>query len=147
MNLYISAHNNTNMLASLLQLIGSVLLVIMTVSRKSNRIHMYGGGAIVQQIGKVSLQLKPLLFETYIFRLGLFYIAVGYLIQIANFDLSYFKSLSVSERLILTAIITVFCSWLSKKLCDWLAAYRFKKLPPFDPDRGEHAEGSLWIEN
>lgn len=121
------------MVGLLLTLCGSVLLAVMVAVRNKKQIEE-ATHVITPIFGEVSPKILDILRETYFFRTGLLYIAIGALFQIfPEFDLKI-SSLSILTRLSITMVGTIIILFVSNKIIKKIAAHNYKKFPPFTVD-------------
>ncbi|TCC92321.1 hypothetical protein EZ428_11385 [Pedobacter frigiditerrae] len=131
------------MIPSILQLSGSILLAIMTFLRNTNQIQMYAGIVLVQKRGVINPKLKEILKETFLFRVGLAYICFGYIFQIGEVDYKIDIISKTCDSILLTLLITTLGYFASSLF----AKFKFNRLEPFDPEKGNHPDGSIFIED
>lgn len=121
------------MLGLLLTLCGSVLLAVMVAVRNKKQIEE-ATHVVTPEVGKVSPKILDILRETYFFRTGLLYIAMGALFQIfpeIDFKIS---SLNILIRLIITLVGFIVILFVSNKIINKIANHNYKKFKPFTLD-------------
>lgn len=120
------------MFGLLMTLCGSVLLAIMVAIRRRKEINDLIQ-IVLPVVGHVSPKVRDILLETYYFRVGLFYIALGAIFQIfPEFDLPI-ASLHIFIRLAVTIGGFTIILFISRLLIDKTADKKFKSYPPYAP--------------
>lgn len=121
------------MFGLLLTLCGSVLLAVMVAVRNKKQIEE-ATHVITPIFGEVSPKILDILRETYFFRTGLLYIAIGALFQIfPEFDLKI-SSLNIFIRLIITLVGFIIILLVSNKIINKIANHNYKRFQPFTLD-------------
>ena len=133
------------MIASILQLSGGILVAIMTFMRRTSKIQMYASTPLLLKDGQISPQLLTILKETYLFRVGLIYLCIGYFLQIANFSFFEKLELRVYENLLIGLTITIGLTLIGFYLAYFFAKNSFSKISPFDPKKANVPIGSIWL--
>lgn len=84
--------------------------------------------------------------ETYLFRMGLIYIAVGSVLQIFGFDIP-----PAEVDILLRAAVTIFgfitLLYLGRKIAFYFAEKRLESIPPFMGYSKNAPVGSLWLDD
>ncbi|MGA2296980.1 MAG: hypothetical protein ABSG15_05475 [FCB group bacterium] len=133
------------MIASIFQLAGAILLGLMVAVRQGNEINKYV--TIIPNVrGKVNPRILEIYKETYLFRIGLFYIIIGYSLQIAELKLDCISTLKYPIRIIAAFVIVIVFCFVGKHISNIIAKKKFKKEKPFDPDVGTHIIGEIMLE-
>ncbi|WP_239617287.1 hypothetical protein [Cohnella mopanensis] len=121
------------MLPVIVQLSGAILLAIMVTSRK-RKDYIKLTSVVVPVEGKVPSKLLDLLQETWMFRFGLLYIVIGYLLQVAEIDvIHWFLSTPLYVRAFLVLCISIVISIIGKYIAFKLEKFRLKHAKPFNP--------------
>ncbi|WEA46828.1 hypothetical protein [Priestia aryabhattai] len=119
------------MIPSIIQLAGAILLAILIFLR-SDKQSIQSTMIVVTVQGKKNPKIKDAIKETWIIRIGLILVIIGYLLQMLNVDSQYLLSLSRLYKLLITMIISLVLIGLSMFISSKIANYKFDKLKPFD---------------
>lgn len=132
------------MLSAILQLTGALLLGIMTAVRKSNEVNKRLA-PIVHIAGQVHPRVLEIYKEINLFRIGLLFVAVGYLLQIVNLDINIFVQFSILTKILFTILIIIILSFASICIVNIISKIQLSKTKPFNPDEGPFEKGQVMI--
>lgn len=122
------------MLSSLFQLSGSILLAYMVITRSviSSIIATYSP---TRYLGKVDPKTLDILKENNYFQIGLAYLIIGYIFQIADFDSTFFNSLDRFDRVFIISLLAIFLTFLGIIIGNFIANNEFNKIDPKDIEK------------
>ncbi|MGM0883752.1 MAG: hypothetical protein ACQEXQ_22300 [Bacillota bacterium] len=133
------------MFGLLLTLVGSVLLAVMMAMRQQKNL-VELTSTITPVVGKVHPKAEGILKETYLFRMGLIYIAVGTVLQIFGFDIPL-AEVDILLRAVFTIFGFILLLYLGRKIAFFFAEKRLQSIPPFMGYSKNVPVGSLWLDD
>jgi len=132
------------MVATILQLAGSILLVLYISSRSDVSIKKSTNSKI-NVAGEKDEKILDLIYETQIGRVGILFLIFGYLVQIINLKNLVFDESNLVYRISFTLIITPALVYIGRLIAKKIARKKYDKLPGFNPET-DVTVGSTWFE-
>ncbi|SDZ79606.1 hypothetical protein SAMN05421743_101233 [Thalassobacillus cyri] len=132
------------MFASILQLTGAIVLGYFIAFRTKVKSRQ-AARMIVPVKGKRNMGYLDRYTETYAYRIGFSFIIVGYLVQIANFNVQYLQDMDVFCKLVTAILSTIILTYLSALVAGWFGRRLFEKEGVYDPNE-DVREGEFMIE-
>lgn len=135
------------MIPAILQLVGAILLAILIFLR-SDKQSIQATMTVVTVQGKKNPKIKDAIRETWIIRIGLILVIIGYILQILGIDSEYLLGLSRLYKVVYTVIFSLILTIISMFIASKIAKYKFGKIKPFnmnDKEDDDHVEGSIMI--
>lgn len=133
-----------SMFAITFQLAGTILLSLMISLRDDNE--HYKLVAVIMPIqGKVPYKLKDIYKETWMFRVGLFIIIIGYILQLLDIELSFFAEMHHIVRTVLIIFVAISLAFIGYAIAIIISKWKFSNAKPYDYDKSPE-EGQIKIE-
>lgn len=131
------------MIPSIIQLAGAILLAILIFLR-SDKQSIKSTMIIATVQGRKNPKIKDAIKETWIIRIGLILVIIGYLLQILNIDSQYLMNLSRLNKFIITTIFSLVLIALAMFISSKIANYKYDKVQPFNMDNDDDSpDGGL----
>lgn len=134
------------MLSSLFQLSGSILLAYMVITRSI----ISSLNATYSQIkvkGEVDPKTLEILKENNYFKIGLAYLIIGYILQIADFDSTFLSILDRFDRVFIISLLGIFLSLLGIIVGNFISKNEFDKIDPKDIEKHGVGKQLMVVEN
>jgi len=132
------------MLSAILQLTGAILLGIMTAVRKSNEVNKRLA-PVVHMAGQVHPRVLEIYKEINLFRIGLLFVAIGYLLQIVNLDINILAQFNILTKLLFTILLVIILCFATICIVNIISKVQLSKTKPFNPDEGPFEKGQVMI--
>ncbi|MED4286819.1 hypothetical protein P4679_33515 [Priestia megaterium] len=135
------------MIPAILQLVGAILLAVLIFLR-SDKKSIQATMTVVTVQGKKNPKIKDAIQETWIIRIGLILVIIGYILQILGIDSEYLLGLSRVYKAVYTVIVSFILTIISMFIASKIAKFKFEKIKPFDINNKEdddQVEGSIMI--